>query len=83
MVFHDFYIESGLNDNERSNKILNTVIHSLIHDRKIKFFFKSLTSQPRAIRPQSQKNREICDICALDFMNCESTCDFTNVPSSI
>ena len=29
------------------------------------------------------KNREIFDIRAFDFFNCESTCDFTDVSASI
>ena len=42
-----------------------------------------MTSQSRAIRFQSLKNREICDIRAFDFLNCESTCDLTDVQASI
>ena len=29
------------------------------------------------------KNREICQILAFDFLNCESTCDLTTVPASV
>ena len=44
---------------------------------------RNLTSQSCAIRSQSKKNREICEIRAFDFLNCESTCDLTDVSASI
>ena len=43
-----------------------------------------MTPQSRTIRSQSEeKNREKFDIRAFDFLNCESTCDLTDVQASI
>ena len=42
-----------------------------------------MTSHSRAIRPQTQKIVKFVKFGPLIFLNCESTCDFTDIPASI
>ena len=42
-----------------------------------------MTSQPRAVRSQSQKILKFVKLGLLMFLNCESTCDLTDVQASL